>query len=34
MKIAAAGDAPRPVGQEHWPDKAGMVLAPEEGMKQ
>jgi len=30
MKIAAAGDAPRAAGQQHWPDKAGMVPAPEE----
>jgi hypothetical protein len=34
MKIGAAGDAPRAAGQEHWLHKAGMVPAPEEGMKQ
>jgi hypothetical protein len=34
MKIGAAGDAPRAVGQEHWPHTAGMAPAPEEAMKQ
>ena len=27
IKIGAAGDAPGPVGQEHWPYRAGMGLA-------